>query len=75
VDEFFHELWGGDQAPRGESAPLLARLGLPEYATDSEIRAAFRAAALEAHPDHGGEDEEMATLITLYRNWRDGGAS
>ena len=44
-----------------------ARLGLVPGATAEEIRAAFRELALREHPDAGGSDEGMRTLLAAYR--------
>lgn len=42
-------------------------LGLHESATTSEVTAAYRALALQAHPDAGGDAERFATLHAAYR--------
>lgn len=44
-----------------------ARLGLDRGADGEEVRRAFRRLALSAHPDTGGDREEMRLLIEAYR--------
>ena len=45
----------------------LARLGLSADAGPDDIRRAYRALALRAHPDRGGDRHEMAELSEAYR--------
>ncbi len=40
-----------------------ALLGVSEHTTPHEIRRAFRAGALVAHPDHGGTSRAFADLV------------
>ncbi|HVK82202.1 MAG TPA: DnaJ domain-containing protein [Verrucomicrobiae bacterium] len=67
-------LWPNPSAPRPAQAPAApppdsaadaeARsiLGVGARATESDIRAAYRAKMRRAHPDHGGAHNEAARL-------------
>lgn len=54
---------------RSEDAPasIYDVLGVPRSATLAELKAAFRARALTAHPDHGGSDEAFRALVRAFR--------
>ncbi len=41
-------------------------LGVSRDATDAELKAAYRKRVLEAHPDHGGDDETFRRIISAY---------
>jgi len=43
-----------------------AVLGLPESASESEVRAAYREKVKEVHPDHGGDREEFERVREAY---------
>lgn len=45
---------------------ILAYLGLPCYATLSDIKSRFRHLAHEYHPDKGGDHEKMIELLEMY---------
>lgn len=45
---------------------LYAVLGVPRHADAAAIQQAYRRAAMEAHPDHGGSAEKFATLKRAY---------
>lgn len=55
----------GAGAAVGGNVEALAALGLQPGATVDHVKAAFRARALEAHPDHGGTDERMRELLRI----------
>lgn len=65
-DRFAQELAdilsGTGNALRGDPAAL-ATLGLGSDATPEQVKTAFRARALAAHPDHGGDPEELKALV------------
>ena len=46
---------------------LLSLLGLPPYATLSEIKTRFRILAHKYHPDKGGDTEAMIRLLEVYQ--------
>ena len=48
-----------------------ALLGVPKNATTGEVRKAFRAKALEQHPDRGGDAHAFRTLSKAYDVWGD----
>lgn len=48
------------------SADHYATLGVPKEATDAQIKKAFRRKASKAHPDRGGDGEEMAELNAAW---------
>ena len=41
-------------------------LGVTREATEAELKAAYRKRALEAHPDHGGDDASFRRLLHAY---------
>ena len=41
-------------------------LGIPPEATDNEIHAAYRRAAMQHHPDRGGSPELFQTIQEAY---------
>ncbi len=43
------------------------KVGIDPGVAFEDARATFRAAAKEAHPDTGGSDEEMRTLVAAWR--------
>ena len=45
---------------------ILSFLGLPCYATLSEIKKRFKQLAHHYHPDKGGDSEKMIQLLELY---------
>jgi hypothetical protein len=45
---------------------ILSYLGLPCYATLSDIKTRFRQLAHEYHPDKGGDHEKMIELLEMY---------
>ena len=45
---------------------LYATLGVHRYASELEIRAAYRRRALEKHPDKGGSHEAFLALINAF---------
>ncbi|MCP4398328.1 MAG: DnaJ domain-containing protein [bacterium] len=46
---------------------LLSFLGLPPYATLTEIKTRFRVLAHKYHPDKGGDTEAMIRLLEVYQ--------
>lgn len=46
---------------------LLAQMGLPPQARQTEIKSRFRSLAKEHHPDCGGDEEAFICLIETYR--------
>ena len=52
-------------------ADLYGILGVSSTASDQDIRAAFRSRAKQAHPDHGGSDDEMVKLAEAYETLSD----
>ena len=48
------------------AADAFEYLGVPENASPSEIKSAYRSQAKELHPDHGGTTEEFKQLQTAY---------
>jgi hypothetical protein len=53
----------GADAPRDS---IWAILGVTSQATEAELKRAFRARALQAHPDHGGSSEAFRALTRAY---------
>lgn len=51
--------------PRGEERAY-ARLGLEVGADRHEVEAAYRERVLEAHPDRGGDTEELQAVLEAY---------
>jgi hypothetical protein len=43
-----------------------AVLGLPATASESEVRRAYRERVKEAHPDHGGDEDEFRRIREAY---------
>ena len=43
-----------------------ATLGVPKYATESEVRRAYKALALKAHPDKGGDKDRFDEIQKAY---------
>ena len=41
-------------------------LGVPESASDSEIKKSYRKLALQKHPDKGGDPEEFVEISNAY---------
>jgi curved DNA-binding protein CbpA len=46
---------------------LLRQLGLTTEATPGDVKRAYRALALEHHPDRGGDPEEFRRVTNVYR--------
>lgn len=46
-------------------------LGVSENASDKEIKAAYRKAAMKYHPDHGGDEEKFKQLNEAYEALKD----
>jgi hypothetical protein len=73
IREYLFAVWTRTVDPARESdaasadAELLAALGIEGAADPATVRSAFRRLALELHPDAGGDDELMRTLIEQYR--------
>jgi hypothetical protein len=59
----------GDAAPppRHDAASAAATLGVASGASAAELRAAYRAKAMRAHPDKGGEPGAFEKLQLAYR--------
>jgi len=58
------------------TADALRLLGVSDSADADALRAAFRAAAKRAHPDHhGGDGERLRLIIEAYRTLRPKGAA
>lgn len=59
----------------GEMNPY-SILGVDEHATKDEVTRAFRKKSMDAHPDRGGSNEEMAKINAAYevirriRGWK-----
>ncbi|WP_276261062.1 J domain-containing protein [Haloglomus litoreum] len=51
-----------------------AVLGLPTGASESEIRQAYREKVKEAHPDHGGDEDEFRRVREAYTTAREAAA-
>lgn len=51
-----------------------AVLGLPETASEAEVRRAYREKVKEAHPDQGGEEEEFRRVREAYATAREAAA-
>jgi hypothetical protein len=47
-----------------------AVLGLPRTASEAEVRRAYREKVKEAHPDHGGDEEEFKRVREAYATAR-----
>lgn len=45
---------------------LLKLLGLPPFATQTELKTRFRELAKKSHPDMGGDSEEFIALMNVY---------
>ena len=50
-------------------------LGVPEDATEAQVRKAYLRLALKKHPDKGGDVDEFRKLQEAYEALRDGGGS
>ena len=48
-------------------------LGVPEDATEAQVRKAYLRLALKKHPDKGGDVDEFRVLQEAYEALRDGG--
>ena len=48
------------------TASVWTRLGLTSTATVLEVKQAYRALALQTHPDHGGDAAEFRALVSAY---------
>ena len=60
--------------PAAESNPItdaFSELGLGPEASPSEVKSAYRTRIKEAHPDHGGDQEEFKRLQDAYATARD----
>lgn len=53
-------------------AQLCSHLNLPADTTDNALRSAYRKAALECHPDKGGQLSTFIGLNDLYKTWQAG---
>lgn len=66
----------GESAPRADvkasALPLSVWdvLGVTPSATSAELKAAFRARVLEAHPDQGGDDAALRRVVAAYAEAR-----
>ena len=50
-------------------------LGVPQDATENQVRKAYLRLALKKHPDKGGDVDEFRVLQEAYEALRDGGGS
>ena len=50
-------------------------LGVPQDATEAQVRKAYLRLALKKHPDKGGDVDEFRKLQEAYEALRDGGGS
>lgn len=72
IDHYLESLWSADPylpavgADSATGGALRSWLGLGADASSAEVREAFRRAALETHPDQGGDAERMRELLELY---------
>ncbi|MBN2878701.1 MAG: DnaJ domain-containing protein [Clostridia bacterium] len=72
IEEFYwnvyYRLYKESYLEGGEvnSAQLLYRLGLPEYADIADIKSRFRELSRKYHPDAGGTEEEFIELYNIY---------
>jgi len=66
--EYLVALWadGADLVP-DRDRDVLDALGLPPGSAPADVRAAFREAARELHPDLGGDEDLVRELIEKYR--------
>ena len=51
--------------PSGETS-IWELLGVSRDATEAELKAAYRKRVLEAHPDHGGDNETFRRIVSAY---------
>lgn len=65
--------FGPDEDEEEDVAPddtAFAVLGLPRTASEAEVRRAYREKVKEAHPDHGGDEEEFKRVREAYATAR-----
>jgi hypothetical protein len=66
----------GEQEPASEEMDPFTILGVDMKATREEVDKAYRKKAYENHPDHGGDDADMAkinaayTVIKQFKGWK-----
>lgn len=61
-----------DEGPREGAEPtsIWALLGVTRDASAGELKAAYRKRALEAHPDHGGDEATFRRVVDAYAEAR-----
>ena len=52
--------------PHPEATTHYSTLGVPSTASDAEIRAAYKSAAVSRHPDKGGDKETFQSIATAH---------
>ena len=62
-----HHTEEGISIDRLHDPGLLLFLGLPPYATLTEIKTRFRILAHKYHPDKGGDTDAMIRLLEVYQ--------
>ncbi|MCA9198419.1 MAG: J domain-containing protein [Planctomycetales bacterium] len=73
--ELIRQLWVKRQVDAERNRKVVAMtgpfaleiLGVPVYASEAEVKQAYRKKVAECHPDHGGDADEFQALHQAYK--------